>query len=64
MMREKRRKSQILEVNCFMNNNSNHYNVKRKLNSILLISFIVSIFLLIITFLSIDEKKIIFNYSY
>jgi hypothetical protein len=46
-----------------MNNNSNHYNVKRKLNSILLISFSVSIFLLIITFLSIDEKKIIFNLS-
>jgi Protein of unknown function (DUF3179) len=56
-------KSQILEVNCFMDNNSNHCNVKRKFNSFLLILFCVSIFLLIITFLSIAEKKIIFNLS-
>ncbi len=62
-MREKRRKSQILEVDCFMNNNSNHYNVKRRFNSILLISLGVCIFVLIITFLSIDEEKSIFNLS-
>ena len=46
-----------------MNNNSNHYNGKRKLNSILLISFNISIFLFIITFISIDEEKSIFNLS-
>jgi hypothetical protein len=46
-----------------MNNNSNHYNVKRRFNSILLISLGVCIFVLIITFLSIDEEKSIFNLS-
>jgi hypothetical protein len=45
------------------NNSSNHYNGKRKFNSILLISFGISIFLLIITFLSIDEEKGMFHLS-
>ena len=45
------------------NNNSNHCNEKRKLNSIFLISLSVSIFLIIITFLSIDEEKNTFNLS-
>ena len=46
-----------------MNNNSNHCNVKRKFNSFLLISFCVSIFLLIITILLIDEEKSMFTLS-
>ena len=45
-----------------MNNKSYHYNEKRKLKSILLIST-VSFFLLIITFFSIDKEKNIFVIS-
>jgi hypothetical protein len=46
-----------------MNNNNTHYNEKRKLNFILLISLSISIVLLSITFLSIYEEKDIFKIS-
>ena len=48
---------------CTMNNNNTHYNEKRKLNFILLISLSISIVLLSITFLSIYEEKDIFKIS-